>query len=172
MIFAGFGLGWLYTALAGMQKLDAGAAIAVDLGAMALLTAAEYVLRQAKRWPRVADDPKMGRAFAWINTIQWTAIAAAVFGFGRLHIGEYIVPAITAIVGLHLFPLARLFRYPMHHVTGALLVAWGAASCLLFSRDTMQASALGAGVILWASAAVMLLLAMSAMAAAKAVHSS
>ncbi len=171
MFFAGFGSGWWFTAFAGMQKLDAGTAIAVDLGTLALLAGAVAVMRQAKHWPRVPSDPKMMRTFAWVNAMQWAAIAAVVFGFLRLHIGVYMVPAITAIAGLHLFPLARLFRYPMHHVTGALLVGWGAASCLLFSQGAMQgASALGTGAILWASAAVMLLRAMRAMAAGTAVQ--
>ena len=171
MVFAGFGSGWWFTALSGMQKLDAGTAIAIDLGMLALLAAAASVFRQAKRWPRVPDDPKMMRTFAWVNAMQWAAIAAVVFGFLRLHIGVYMVPAITVIAGLHMFPLARLFRYPMHHVTGALLVGWGAASCLLFSQGAMQgASALGTGVILWASAAVMLLRVMKAMAAGAAVQ--
>ncbi len=171
MFFAGFGSGWWFTALSGMQKLDAATAIAIDLGTLALLAVSVYVMRQAKRWPRVPADPKMGCTFAWVNAIQWAAIAAVVFGFLQLHIGAYIVPAITAIVGLHLFPLARLFRYPGHYVTGAVLVGWSAVSCLVFSQGAMQgASALGTGVILWVSAAVMLLRAMRAMAAGPAVQ--
>jgi hypothetical protein len=164
MIFAGFGAGWLFWSLVARQEISAGTAIAVEMGALVLLGAAAYVKRQARRWPRVARKPGMWRTFAWINVIEWTGVVAVGFGFSRLHIGAYVAPAVTAIVGLHLLPLARLFHYPMHHVTGAVLVGWGAASCLLFTQAAMEgATALGTGVILWLSALGMLLLSMREM---------
>ena len=172
MIFAGFGCGWMFWSLAAMHRIATVTAIGVDLGALALLGAAVYVRRQARRWPSVPGKPGMWRAFAWINVIQWTAIAAVVFGFSRLHIGAYGAAAVTMIVGLHCLPLARLFRYPMHYVTGAVLVAWAAVSALLFSPDVVEgAAALGTGVILWVSAVVMLVLVMRSMAAETAVQS-
>jgi hypothetical protein len=166
MFFTGFGSGWLFLSLVAMQKLAAGTATGVGLSTLALLAACGYVALQAKRWPRVPDDPAMGRAFVWINVIQWTAVAAVAFGFARLHIDAYVISAITAIVGLHMFPLARLFRYAWHYVTGAALVGWAAATVLLFSKDEMQgATALGTGAILWLSALLTLALAMRAMRA-------
>jgi len=166
MFFTGFGAGWLFLALVAKQEIAAGTAAGVGLGTLALLVACGYVARQAGRWPRVPDDPAMGKAFAWINVIQWTAVAAVAFGFARLHIDAYVMSAITAIVGLHMFPLARLFRYPLHHVAGAVLVGWAAASALLFSKTEMQGStALGTGAILWLSALLTLVLAMRAMRA-------
>jgi hypothetical protein len=105
----------------------------------------------------------MGRAFKWINIIQWVAVAVVAFTFAHFGMDAYVVSAITAIVGLHMFPLARLFRYPPHYVTGAALVGWAAASVLLFSKDEMQGStALGTGLILWLSALVTLALAVRA----------
>jgi hypothetical protein len=161
MIAAGFGSGWLFWSLIALQKIAAGTAIGVELGALALLAAAVYVARQAKRWPRIPADPAMGRRFAWINVIQWTAIVAVVFGFSRLHIDACGAATVTMIVGLHYLPLARLFHYPMHYVTGVVLVGWGAMSALLFSQDVVQgAAASGTGVILWVSAVVMLVLAL------------
>jgi hypothetical protein len=105
----------------------------------------------------------MARAFKWINIIQWAAVAVVAFAFARFGIDVYVVSAITAIVGLHMFPLARVFRYPMHYVTGTVLVSWAAASVLLFAKDEMQGStALGTGLILWSSALVTLALAVRA----------
>jgi hypothetical protein len=53
--------------------------------------------------------------------------------------------------------MARLFRYPLHNLTGGLLVAWAAASAAFVPADQLQSiSALGTGMILWASAAVTL----------------
>ena len=135
-----------------------------------IVVVAVHVARKAKRWPRVAGDPTMGRRFAWINAIQWAAIVAVVFGFSRLHIDAYGASAVTVIVGMHYLPLARLFHFPLHYVTGAVLVGWGAMSALLFSRDVvLGVAALGTGAILWVSAAAMLVLVMRRMAAETAV---
>lgn len=172
MFFAGFGSGWLFLSLTALEKLSATTAAGVGFATLALLAACVYVARQAKRWPRVPDDPAIKRAFVRINVIQWAAVAAVAFGFARLHIDAYVVSAITAIVGLHMFPLARLFRYPMHVATGAVLLGWAAASALLFDRNAMQgAAAMGTGVILWASALVTLALAIRSMRANPAVRS-
>jgi hypothetical protein len=82
------------------------------------------------------------------------------FSFARLHIDAYVMSAITAIVGLHMFPLARLFRYPLHYATGTVLVAWAGASVLVLPVEEMQGlTALGTGIILWLSAAVTLTIA-------------
>ena len=64
------------------------------------------------------------------------------------------------IVGLHMFPLAKLYRYPLHHLTGALLVGGALASVLLFAeplRDIFGSAC--AGVVIWGSAAATLRLA-------------
>jgi hypothetical protein len=111
----------------------------------------------------VPDDPGRGRAFGWINAIQWTAVFIVAFSFAKLHIDAYVISAITAIIGLHMFPLARLFRYPLHYATGAVLVAWAAASAILAPVEQMQGTAaLGTGIILWLSAAVTLAVAVHA----------
>ena len=53
-----------------------------------------------------------------------SGVGAAVILLGIFHLQLFIVPAIATIVGLHLFPLARVFHYPLHYVTGALLTLW------------------------------------------------
>jgi len=164
MVAAGFGSGWLFWSLSARQEISAATATAVETGTLALLAAAICIKRQAKRWPRVPDTPGVGRAFAWINAIQWTAVVAVVFGFGRLHWDAYVPSAVTAIVGLHYYPLARLFRNPLHYVTGTVLVAWAVASAVIVPLDRLQGvSTMGTGAILWASAAVTLGRAMRAM---------
>jgi hypothetical protein len=161
--FAGFGAVWLFMALTAKQGITFAAVSGVMLGLLFLLLTVLYLMRQSRRWPRVPNDPAMGRTFRWINVTQWIAVGLVVLSFGKLHIDAYITSAITAIVGLHLFPLARLFRYPMHYATGAALVAWAAASAILPPDTQMQArAALGTGIILWLSAAVTLAVAVNA----------
>jgi hypothetical protein len=157
MFFAGFGTGWLFMALAAKQRISFGTVSGVLLGMSILFLTAFYLLRESRRWPRVPDNPARGRAFAWVNAIQWSAVGIVAFSFAKLHIDAYVISAITAIVGLHMFPLARLFRYPLHYGTGTLLVAWAAASAILSPIEQMQGTAaLGTGMILWLSAAVTL----------------
>ena len=154
---AAFGALWLFLSLYAMQLLRAGTVAGVLAGLALLLLAALHLFRQAKRWPRVPNDPAVGRTFAWINAIQWIAVFCVAFTFAKLHIDAYVMCAITAIVGLHMFPLARLFRYPLHYAIGVLLVAWAAASALLVPAETLQGiSSMGTGAILWLCTAVTL----------------
>jgi hypothetical protein len=75
----------------------------------------------------------------------------------------YIPSAITAIVGLHMFPLGRIFHYPAHYRAGAIMLAWAVASVVFVPVEELQGiAALGTGVILWISAAVTLALALQA----------
>jgi len=67
-------------------------------GMSILFLTAFYLLRQSRRWPRVPDDPGRGRAFGWINAIQWTAVFIVAFSFAKLHIDAYVISAITAII--------------------------------------------------------------------------
>ncbi|MDR3754528.1 MAG: hypothetical protein P4K93_14790 [Terracidiphilus sp.] len=172
LFFTGFGAIWLLLGLYAKQWLTAAPLSLTACGLLALAGGAFFLLRRAKALPRVPEDPAMARAFKWINVIQWAAVAVVAFAFARFGIDVYVISAITAIVGLHMFPLARVFRYPMHYVTGTALVGWAAASLLLFPKDEMQGStALGTGLILWLSALVTLALAVRAVRAPATVNS-
>ena len=164
MFFAVFGSGWLFWSLIARQEISAGTAIGVETGTLVLLAAAFYMKRQAKRWPHVPDDPRVGRAFAWITAIEWAAVAAVAFACARLHWDPYLPSAVTVIVGLHLYPLARLFRNPLHYVTGTVLLVWAFAGAAAVPADRLQGIvALGTGAILWAAAAVTLARGLKAM---------
>jgi hypothetical protein len=160
IVCAGFGALWLFLSLYARQSLSVVTVSGVVLGLLALILAAVSLLREAKRWPRVPDDPAVGRAFGWINAIQWIAVAIVAVTLSKLHLDAYIPSAITAIVGLHMFPLARIFRYPAHYRAGVILLAWAVASVVFVPVDDLQSiTALGTGLILWISAAVTLTLA-------------
>ena len=161
MFFAGFGALWLFLAIYARQSLNAVTVSCLLFGTLALIGAALDLFEKAKRWPRVPDDPAIGRAFSWINAFQWIVVCIAVFTLAKLHLSVYVMNAITAIVGLHMFPLARLFRNKLHYATGTALVAWSAASVLVAPADQLQSTtALGTGVVLWLAAAVTLVLAL------------
>jgi hypothetical protein len=155
-----FGALWIATALYIRQSLSI-AGICADLGVTAILLAcAIRLIRQSRNFVRVLEDPAQTRAFHRINAIQWIAIGIVAFTLGRLHQEVYGISAITTIVGLHLFPLARLFRYPAHYVTAIALVLWAGISLLISPLDRLQSTtALGTGILLWLSAATTLSLA-------------
>jgi hypothetical protein len=163
IFFACFGAGWLFLALAAKRLITFATVSSILLGMSTLLMTAFYLMRQAKRWPRMPTDPAMGRAFGWINAIQWTAVAIVAVSFAKFHIDAFVTSAIAAIIGLHMFPLARLFRYPLHYATGTALVGWAAVSAASLPIEKMQgATALGTGAILWLSAAVTLAIGVTA----------
>jgi hypothetical protein len=157
IFFTGFGAAWILLSLYIREILRVDLAILVGAVAAALLLCAVWLMQEAKRYPNMPEDPARGRAFTRINAIQWAAVGFVAFTFARLHMDAYVLSAITAIVGVHFFPLAKLFRYPMHNVTGAVLVIWASVSVLLIPAEHLQGiTALGTGIILWSSAAITL----------------
>ena len=160
LFFAVFGALWIGLALYIKEILTAASLSLVVLDLTVLLGMAFWLLREAKRFPTVAEDPEKSRKFNCINIAQWIAVAIVAFSFVRLHIDAYVMCGITAVVGLHFFPLARLFRYALHYVTGSVLVTWAATSAILVPAEHLQGtSALGTGIILWVSAFTTLCLA-------------
>jgi hypothetical protein len=153
IFFSAFGALWVLLALYAKQILSVATVSWLLADLLVLLTTAFWLLRQAKRFPKMPADQTCGRAFMWVNAVQWIAISIVAFSFARFHIDAYVMSAITAIVGLHLFPLARLFRYPLHYVTGGILVAWAAVSAVIVPAQNLQGTAaLGTGIILLLSA--------------------
>lgn len=160
IFFSSFGALWIALALYIKQTLSVDLAVGIGAGLAALLLTALWLMRRAKRFPRLPEDRGISRQFYRINAIQWIAVAIVGFTFARLHIDVYVLSAITAIVGIHMFPLATLFRYPLHNLTGAVLVAWASASVVFVPTDHLQSiTAIGTGIILWLSAAMTLALA-------------
>ena len=157
MFFALFGALWLLNAY---QLAHEQGRIPVALGlavTLLLCLAAWRVLRTRRSALRtVRDTPqaqRMRRHFRTINTLQWIVVAAVVLVLRRFHLEAWIAPAIMLIVGLHFLPLARVFRYRPHVLTGAVLIV----TALVYPIASVggPASALGslvAGVTLWLAA--------------------
>jgi len=160
LFFSGFGALWLILGSYVRESLSLGLSLAIAAAFIALAATALWLMRQAGRFPRLPEDPQTSRSFHRINLIQWIAVGILAFTLARLHMDVYVVSVITAIVGIHLFPLAKLFRYPIHNVTGAALVVWASATVLFVPKEHLQSTtAIGTGAILWISAAITLALA-------------
>jgi hypothetical protein len=153
LFFAVFGAIWLLLAFYALERLNVAAIFGIASITLGLILVARYMISLSKRWPRVPDDPKIGKAFLIVNVVQYLVAGAAVVTLNALHLEPYLMCAITAVVGLHMFPLARLFNYPPHYVTGAALVLWSIISAVVVPLQHMQGiTALGTGLLLWLSA--------------------
>jgi hypothetical protein len=157
LILAGFGAIWLILSFYAKEMANAATVFYLASGVLVLLAGSAKLMRIAKRYPRSQRKPGDSRAFGWINALQWIAVFIVVQILNRLHLDAYTISAIAGIVGLHFFPLATLFKNRLHYVTGSAMVAWAAVTALFVPPQQMQGdAAMGAGVILWASAAITL----------------
>jgi hypothetical protein len=126
-----FGTAWAFAAIGGLRSAAGRfpwlAVVAVAAG-LALLAAAAALFRLARGLPAAGADQRAeaGRIWRWFGIVfgaEGVLIFATSIVCGRLGRPDLIVPLILLIVGVHFWPLAALFRFPMHYVTGALLVA-------------------------------------------------
>jgi hypothetical protein len=164
LIFSGFGALWFLIALYAREIISVANVSAVVAGFAVLLAGACALLREAKRWPRVAAAPGIWKTFAWVNVLQALAIVVGISILSRLHMDNYNLSVIAFVVGLHFLPLAGLFRYKPHYVTGLALVVWALVSAWLAPAEHLPSTtALGTGAILWLSAVAAIVLAFLAM---------
>jgi hypothetical protein len=157
MFFAVFGaiwlVGWARSSGAGMAWIAA----IVLLGLLLLGAARQRYRRYAPALAQERQTPerqRAGRVFNIVNAAQWGAIFVLAFVLGRLGLGAWIIPMAIGVVGLHFLPLAYVFRNPPHYVTGAALIALAVLYPQLASGGPASPLGfLGAGLILWTSAA-------------------
>lgn len=163
IFMAFFGGVWFFFALLERQIVSAIHVASVALGFVVLLLPALYLIRAAKRLPRVAGDPAARRRFNRVNAAQWIAGFALFFVLRWLHHDDYFMSGLTAIVGLHFFPLAKIYHNPAASGTGAILLAWAMASVVFVPVEHLPSmTGFGTGLILWHSAAVTLAVALHA----------
>jgi hypothetical protein len=84
---------------------------------------------------------------------QWLVILVAGNVLANTGLGAWVLPMAMAVIGIHFFPLARLFRTPSRYVTGATLIAVAVAYPFIAVQGPADPiGCLLAGVVLWASA--------------------
>jgi hypothetical protein len=98
------------------------------------------------------------RRFGWISGLEGAAIFVVVLSLNLAHRPKAIPPAIAIIVGLHFFPLARLFSAPLYYATGTLGCVIGVIG-LLISESSLRSSFVGIafGLLLWLTTAMVLM---------------
>jgi len=154
-IAGGFGAAWLTLGMSS-AGVPLGVGLAVVLPVFALIVFLGSVAR--RRLPKFseAETPEKKqkmRAFNMVNIAQWLAIFGVINLLRNFHLDAWIVPSIVLIVGAHFIPLARIFQAPQHLKTGIAMMLCAAVAVVLpvSVRDTVEC--MGAGLILWISAA-------------------
>ncbi|WP_259065102.1 hypothetical protein HDF24_00605 [Mucilaginibacter sp. X4EP1] len=100
-------------------------------GALAFIGYAIYFFMSAKRFQTVmtetdkAEGKKMGKAYGIIFGLEGMLIPVAVFICLQLGKPELVLPAIALVVGLHFYPMARIFGRTIDYyvATWATLIA-------------------------------------------------
>jgi hypothetical protein len=102
-----------------------------------------------------AFGPDTSRTFGIIVGIEFATAAAGAIILAALHRKTLLPAWIALVVGVHLFPLASLLRYPLiYAVAGLVTLSALVAVPLARSRSTAVSAAagLGAGTVLLAAA--------------------
>jgi hypothetical protein len=162
IVCAGFGAyalyWWTQAAISGDQRpwFSANAVVTAILVVWAIAKLA--ALRHA---PRVALGKRQVR-FYRIGYLLIVATEGAAISVGgpilvHFHRPELYGQWVGAVVGLHFFPLGKLFKLPLYYWTGAA-ISLAAFGSLLISPSPLRSAitAGGTGVALWITATVIL----------------
>ncbi len=84
-----------------------------------------------------AEGKRYGIAFGAVFGLEMVTIALGSTLLNVFHHPEFRLPFVSIVVGVHFFPLARLFNVRLYYVTGALLVLAGVTVMLAVSVHTM-----------------------------------
>ena len=158
LMFAVFGGLWLVLAAYAFARLDRIHIVAIVAGvAIFVITAVRLQRRGKESGAALPEDERKKREerlFGIVNAVQGLAIFLDFLLLPKAGYNEFTVPVAALIVGGHFFAVPPLYRHRANLVTGALLVSWTIVCLLLLRGDRMIAwVALGAGLIVWGSAA-------------------
>lgn len=137
-VMAFFGLGWMACGVTDLPltpgRVLFATAVAVSV-TFAVLGA--RMGRGAAGAPVTGTEPtaerkkKVGVRFALVVVAEWVAIFAIARVLVATDHAEAIPAFVAAVVGIHFFPLARLFGVRAYHATGAAMCASAAAAAVL-----------------------------------------
>lgn len=158
MFFSVFGGLWLGLWAHSEYPNSVSALFVIAAVAAALLAAAYRVYKTnslaLKAIAKTPESLRKSRMFNFINAGQWALIFIVAFVLSQIGYATWILPAIILIIGLHFLPLARVFAYRPHYLTGVALILLACVYPLVAREGPESAvGALGAGLILWVSAA-------------------
>jgi hypothetical protein len=138
----------LFGALWGMESasfvsggVQIAAFVLVGVVTLGLVAAGAAILRYAMTLPdwlspqEAEQGGHISTYFGIVFGIEFVLIAVVAFWLSRLQAYPFIPAAVALIVGLHFFPLARLFHLSGYWITGALLCALALVAIAGFTAE-------------------------------------
>ena len=123
-----FGAYWGFTSAVFMHSpFQFIAFLVVGLVTLVLFAIGGILLKYALSLPKTLsqeDEAESKRIWVWFGIIfgiEFLSIAISSTLLSTSQRDVFIAPAIALIVGIHFFPLSRLFRVPVFSITGGLL---------------------------------------------------
>lgn len=153
LIMSFFTLFWAGNAFGGWPVpvaavVEAGAVLVVAY----LVSWAIRLFRARRSFPAELSEEEQrfrrtsGRNFGLLFGGERLAIWLVAFILGATGAGDYIVPAIAIIVGLHFYPMARLFRRRIDRYIAVWTCAVGLAGVVTLAATDFSAGSVGAAV--------------------------
>ncbi|MFE3070062.1 hypothetical protein [Streptomyces sp. NPDC059247] len=157
IVLAVFALVWAFAGGSGIAA--APVSVAVGIVAAAVTVAAVVLAFRGTAGPvtRLVRLPeKWNRGVGMVNAAEVVAIFAVIAASNASGHPEFIPVGICLVVGVHFFPLARLFDQGQYRWTAVLLTAVAVVGLVVLaagtSAETIRAVVgLGAAAVLWAS---------------------
>lgn len=158
VVLAVFALVWAFAAGSGIAVMPVAVAVGVVgavLTGVAVVLAHRGAAGPARRTVRLPE--KWNRGVGLVNALEVVAVFAVIAVANATGHAELIPPGICLVVGLHFFPLARLFDQWQYTWTAVLLAAVavvGTAVAVAGATAETVRVVVGAGaaVVLWLSA--------------------
>ncbi|MDE2430672.1 MAG: hypothetical protein KGM99_18290 [Burkholderiales bacterium] len=159
MFFSVFGGAWISLWEVRAYGLNIALLALIICASLALLFSAYSVFQKNKsalaELEGTPEKKKKDRIFNIVNAGQWVLIFIVGNVLINLGYGQWFFVAAMVIIGLHFFPLARLFSYFPHYITGLAFIAWAFSFPYIQGFNPQNPLGfLGAGLILWTSAVV------------------
>ncbi len=151
LMLAFFGAAWWAWGVGGIQGVFFGEKAAFFLllacATIILVSGSMLLSRAASRLPHdtspaeqarsQAEGKRYGIIFGAVFGLEMVTIALGSTLLNVFHHPEFRLPFVSIVVGVHFFPLARLFEVRLYYVTGALLVLVGMTVMLAVPVHTM-----------------------------------
>ncbi|MFE4589979.1 hypothetical protein [Streptomyces laurentii] len=158
-VFSVFAVVWALAGASGVASALAptlvGAAVAVAVTAAVLVVAFRGTAGPVTRPVRLPE--RWQRGIGLVNGIQLVVIFAVIAASNASGHPAFIPVGICLVVGLHFFPLARLYDQRQYTATAALLTAlavvgFGLLLAGMAAESVRAVVGLGAALVLWGSA--------------------
>ncbi|WP_329420345.1 hypothetical protein OG810_15075 [Streptomyces sp. NBC_01693] len=158
VVLSVFALVWAFAGASGLAS--SGAALAVEIIAVPVTAAALFLAyrKGAAPSPRPVDLPaNWARSVGIVNVVELAAIFGVIAASNASGHPAFIPPAIALVVGLHFFPLARLYDQWQYKGTAVALCAAALLGLVLIAAGLSDGgvravAGLASAVTLWASA--------------------